>query len=124
MNDQVDVSGMPGLRSARAFEMDSSNINKFDDFDAEIDVPTGGFAELTLLNGDRIVFSCSEWADIRYFKAKNSQESKNELWSDDRFIKIEGETFRCDCGCNVFRESLSFEGLFCCNSCNAHYRGE
>ena len=44
--------------------------------------------------------------------------------SGDKMIRIGGKTFRCECGCNVFREYLDDIGLFQCNSCSACFRGE
>jgi len=40
----------------------------------------------------------------------------------DCIIKIDGKTFRCECGCNVFRRigELRYE----CNSCRATFTGE
>ena len=63
----------------------------------------------------------THWAPI---PAEKPGVIANELWSNDRFVKIDGKTFRCDCGGNIFRESLTFEGLYRCNSCGCDYRGE
>lgn len=49
-------------------------------------------------------------------------EKKASLgWSGDKMVKIEGRSFRCECGCNVFRESLDEPGLYKCNACSAYY---
>lgn len=40
----------------------------------------------------------------------------------DRIIKVNGKSFRCECGCNVFRKSA--DDRYICNSCNAAYLGK
>ena len=51
-----------------------------------------------------------------------SDEKPINCKPEDRMIYIEGKNFRCDCGCNVFRE---YEKLkYTCNACNAKYIGE
>ncbi len=40
----------------------------------------------------------------------------------DAMIKVNGETFHCTCGCNVFRRTT--EGHYKCNSCSNRYAGE
>ena len=48
---------------------------------------------------------------------------KNEWSAEDCMPKVAGVTFRCDCGCNVFRKHLK-KSSFKCNSCEAVYFGE
>jgi hypothetical protein len=39
--------------------------------------------------------------------------------------KVNGVTFRCECGCNVFHKPDKDDPeLFECNSCQTWYRGE
>ena len=40
----------------------------------------------------------------------------------DIFVKVSGKSFRCDCGCNVFRSPAIKR--YACNSCGAKYVGE
>ena len=44
--------------------------------------------------------------------------------SPDKMLYVGGSktSFRCDCGCNVFREIRP--RTYRCNSCSALYRGE
>lgn len=37
---------------------------------------------------------------------------------------IDGRSFRCSCGCNVFRHPEGEPLVFVCNGCRARYRGE
>lgn len=37
---------------------------------------------------------------------------------------INGRSFRCECGCNVFRHPEGEPLVFVCNSCSARFRGE
>ncbi len=41
-------------------------------------------------------------------------------------LRIAGESFTCNCGCNVFHPSAPFEGkeTFQCNGCNLEYATE
>lgn len=55
----------------------------------------------------------------------NSRERRADLGTLlDRnvIVKIEGKSFRCPCGCNVFGKYDS--GLFECNSCNERYESD
>ena len=36
--------------------------------------------------------------------------------------KVNGKTFRCPCGCNVFHKEED-PNIYICNSCNAKYEG-
>jgi hypothetical protein len=47
-----------------------------------------------------------------------------DLEPQDRMVKIEGKSFRCPCGCNVFRSPKGQPDVYVCNSCGAVYRGE
>lgn len=39
--------------------------------------------------------------------------------------KVNGKSFRCECGCNVFHKPNADDpDLFSCNSCDTRYRGE
>lgn len=40
----------------------------------------------------------------------------------DYMPKVGGVGFRCECGCNVFKQPVRY--MFVCNSCKATYRGE
>lgn len=58
--------------------------------------------------------------------AKNLKGRKNpNNSSSDKMIFLKGEekSFRCDCGCNVFKEIGDLK-KFICNSCQASYTGE
>lgn len=55
-----------------------------------------------------------------------------ELHSDDRvvadrnpnvMVKVEGSSFRCECGCNVFHHGER-DDIYICNACEARYIGE
>ena len=40
----------------------------------------------------------------------------------DVMVSIGGKSFRCACGCNVFRHPDADPNLYKCNSCNEVYR--
>jgi hypothetical protein len=42
----------------------------------------------------------------------------------DRFVHVNGESFRCDCGGNLFRKFKHQKLRYKCNSCGATYTGE
>lgn len=42
----------------------------------------------------------------------------------DVMVKISGKSFRCSCGCNVFRHFEGDPKLYQCNACEVLYRGE
>jgi len=45
-------------------------------------------------------------------------------WGEHDFMpRINGKSFRCDCGCNVFRKE-SNGSRYKCNACEAQYIGE
>jgi len=44
--------------------------------------------------------------------------------NEDVMIKIEGKSFRCECGCNVFKHNPRNINKFICNSCGTTYTGE
>jgi hypothetical protein len=45
-------------------------------------------------------------------------------WEErDVMLQIEGKSFRCECGCNVFRKELNGT-LYKCNACGSLYNGE
>ena len=41
---------------------------------------------------------------------------------DDKILKLNGETYRCKCGCNVFRNPAPTQ--YVCNSCRAIFTAE
>ena len=46
-------------------------------------------------------------------------------WGDKDFMpKIDGKSFRCECGCNIFRKSNIVVGKYKCNACGATYKRE
>jgi len=36
-------------------------------------------------------------------------------------LKINGQSFRCNCGCNVFHQYEGYDDIFICNSCKIEY---
>lgn len=42
---------------------------------------------------------------------------------DNHILRINGEVFRCECGCNVFHEG-KYRGLWICNACGLEYANE
>ena len=55
-------------------------------------------------------------------------EKEDEFHKEDVMPRIKGETFRCSCGCNVFRKSknMTEDGYykFRCNSCLFDHEGK
>lgn len=39
-------------------------------------------------------------------------------------LKLDGVTYRCECGCNVFRPHIHRKGRYRCNGCGAAYETE
>lgn len=50
-------------------------------------------------------------------------EPKVEFGPEDYMPKVKGKSFRCDCGCNVFKKSVEGQA-YKCNACEAIYQGE
>lgn len=42
----------------------------------------------------------------------------------DVMPKVDGKAFRCDCGCNVFKNPKGEPHVYVCNACGDRYRGE
>lgn len=40
------------------------------------------------------------------------------------FLAGRSNSFRCECGCNVFKKVVGRELKYCCNSCQAIWTGE
>ena len=38
-------------------------------------------------------------------------------------IEVDGKSFRCDCGCNVFHHPELKPEIYECNACGARYKG-
>lgn len=45
-----------------------------------------------------------------------------EIIEKNVFLKVNGKSFLCECGCNVFHKHSETE--YHCNSCNKQYYGE
>lgn len=44
---------------------------------------------------------------------------------NDVMVFIDGKSFRCQCGCNVFHKpEPDDEAIYRCNACHTEYRGE
>jgi hypothetical protein len=43
---------------------------------------------------------------------------------EDLMLKVNGVSFRCSCGCNVFRRFCNNPLRYICNSCRETYTGE
>lgn len=52
-----------------------------------------------------------------------SAKCDSEPFISNRMAMIGGQSFRCDCGCNVFHSPKNDELLYICNACNARWRG-
>jgi hypothetical protein len=42
----------------------------------------------------------------------------------DLTLAVNGQPFRCDCGCNVFRRTPEFRTRYVCNACRLEWLGE
>ncbi len=49
---------------------------------------------------------------------------REEIGTEDFMPRINGVTFRCSCGCNVFRKLVKRPEVYVCNSCGDRYVGE
>ena len=63
-------------------------------------------------------------ARLRVYEAKEGPSIIEEMELSDRIITIDGQTFRCVCGCNVFRHPVGKLSIYVCNSCAYRYKGE
>lgn len=52
------------------------------------------------------------------------QAKQRKLVPEDIMPMIDGRSFRCDCGANVFRHPEGEPLVFVCNSCQTRFRGE
>lgn len=52
------------------------------------------------------------------------EDAESDYGAEDKTFRVNGDPFRCDCHCNVFRESLVEAGMYRCNSCGAVFHGE
>ena len=53
--------------------------------------------------------------------AKMSEdEIKEHNKNPNILLKVDGERFRCQCGCNVFHH-IDDDEIFVCNSCESEY---
>ena len=50
-----------------------------------------------------------------------SYTDDNEVEDKDVLIKVEGKSYRCECGCNVFRYLKYVKDKLKCNSCDVTY---
>ena len=67
---------------------------------------------------------CAQWLE-ESVKADKEAFQDNETVGGDIIIRtdgLDGPSFRCDCGCNVFRKTVS--GKYKCNSCGELYEGK
>lgn len=46
----------------------------------------------------------------------------DEVLTPNVMVKIDGKTFRCECGANVFHKDE--DGLYVCNGCSLVYEGK
>lgn len=49
---------------------------------------------------------------------------EEKTMNEDSIVKINEKSFRCDCGCNVFRKLIRNLNKYKCNSCGVVYLGE
>jgi hypothetical protein len=54
------------------------------------------------------------------YKVKPKQPFENVM------VKINGKSFHCECGCNVFHHPDEEHGneIYICNACELEYKGE
>ena len=52
-----------------------------------------------------------------------SMTKRKDLMAEDVFCKVNGRTFVCECGCNVFRRGKK-RNSYICNSCREVWIGE
>lgn len=70
---------------------------------------------------------------VRILASSSSAQSAkgDQLMTDlgsspqDKMVWLpDGKNFRCDCGCNVFRNSKGEDFTYICNSCGTRWKGE
>ena len=49
--------------------------------------------------------------------------NKQKLDSKDLMLRLDGKPFRCECGCNVFKQIGRDSGHYRCNACGTIYEG-
>lgn len=45
-----------------------------------------------------------------------------DQWEGSYMPQIDGRSFRCECGCNVFQKSVTKSDRYKCNSCDMVYQ--
>ena len=90
---------------------------------------------------DPIRDALEESLDLNQYLAQCLMEARDELDSvndtlavacreasvmDDKDVMaiVDGKAFRCECGCNVFRNPVGKPSVYHCNSCGDMYAGE
>ena len=68
---------------------------------------------------------CPQGKDLEFWLDAEKMYEKNEKPAiKNVMLKVNGVTFRCDCGCNVFHHPRSEDDLLHeCNSCGVWWRG-
>lgn len=61
--------------------------------------------------------------DILEVDKKPKKLSKID-YSSSSFVKIEGKSFKCNCGCNLFHHEYEDKNIYTCNACSQEYQGE
>lgn len=87
--------------------------------DALVYVDDGGLTVCCAVNGEEIFgYEIGGWSG-----AEKNDTTPSTLKPPDVMVKINGETFRCECGCNVFRKPMYKERpeLYECNGCGDLY---
>ncbi len=63
-------------------------------------------------------------AELQAELDRRQSDEHVEVGEDDYMPRVQGVTFRCECGCNVFRKATHDEAVYVCNACKLRYRGE
>lgn len=74
--------------------------------------------------GGSKIFWLRREAQHRAHVARLTEEKmcKGDARSKQSMLKVNGSTFRCECGCNVFTEYSELK--YSCNGCGELYKGE
>lgn len=55
---------------------------------------------------------------------KDDDATPSDTLTEEQFMpRIDGKSFRCECGCNVFKKLVQRPNIFVCNGCANRYEG-
>lgn len=95
------------------WDIDEGVLVLGDDIEVKIDDPMKVVRWLNLA-GATVVFTDHNGGTIVTYEPEINEDFKGQ---DDVMLKVRGQSFRCECGSNVFKKSKTSDNLYRCNGC-------